>query len=90
MDGTSQAAGENGRYLTFDQTTWPNPDDPSGLEHRLRYEPRPLTQQDRYFLALLIDAYRTLIEMSAVERSQRVAALRAARDQARREKGQSR
>lgn len=75
---------QGGSYLHFDNMTWPNPDDPTELEWRCRYNPRLLTQTDFYVLASIIAAYRQLIDETAVRRSQKIAGLRAAREAARR------
>jgi hypothetical protein len=43
-----------------DTTTWPRPDDPDGVQWRLRYAPDQLSEQDRMYAASVMAAYGSL------------------------------
>lgn len=63
-------------YLHFDSMAWPNPDDPGGVEWRLRYgEP---TRQDLLVATSYIGAYRQLVQDTQATRNAKIAAIRAA------------
>lgn len=62
--------------LVFDGMTWPNPDDPIGVEWRLR-NGTP-TQQDLHLAAEMIAAYKYLVCAPQRMRNARVAEIRRA------------
>ncbi len=61
-------------YLRFDDMTWPNPTDPSGVEWQLRYGTP--SRMDLLVAASFISAYANLIELPVRERNKRVAQMR--------------
>lgn len=65
-------------YLAFDGMTWPNPHDPRGVEHRLRYGGE--TQTDLVVAASFIAAYRQLVDLPRRTREERITGIRKALD----------
>lgn len=69
----------------YDLMTWPNPDDPTDTEWRLRYAGMlnlDITSRDRMVAASAMHAYRALIELPQRERNQRISQIRAATKEA--------
>lgn len=66
----------NGKFVRFDEMTWPTPMDEAdgGLEWRLRYASAEQLIKDRYSAASIVEAYRALI-MSPVKRRNKVIAV---------------
>jgi len=62
-------------YLRFDGMSWPNPDDPAGVEWQLRYG-SPV--EVRMVAASYVAAYKQLVEDTVRRRNEKVAGIRAA------------
>lgn len=62
--------------LSFDGMTWPNPDDPTDLEWRLRYG--TLAPPDLHLAAEIVAAYKYLVTEPQRVRNVRVAQIRRA------------
>ena len=71
------ASTERSGYLIFDDMTWPDPTDPKEVAWRLRYG-QELTQQDRYYAALVIEAYYQIFVDGTKVRNKKMTALRKA------------
>lgn len=65
-------------YLTFGGMCWPNPEDPSEVEWKLRYARTTLTAQEALIAASMMNAYKHLIGLDSRTRQKRVMELRAA------------
>lgn len=65
--------------LTFEDMTWPNPDDPAAVAWYLRYGTP--TREHLLWAASVIGAYRQLIEVDQRTRATRVRQIRRARDE---------
>jgi hypothetical protein len=65
-------------YLLFDGMCWPNPDDPSDVEWKLRYSRTTLTPAEALIAASMIHAYRQLVLIDSRTRQARVMAIREA------------
>ncbi len=68
-----------------DVMTWPNPNDPSEVEWRLRFSRMlglEVTSSDRMVAASFMHAYRALVEMPQRERNARISQIRTATKEA--------
>lgn len=61
-------------YLHFEDMTWPNPNDPSEIEWRLRYGTP--TRSDLLLVASFMGAYRHLVGLPVRTRNKRISSLR--------------
>jgi len=69
-----------GKYVAFDDMTWPTPMDhpDGGLEWRLRYASPEQLVKDRYLAASIVEAYRELITCPIKKRNAVIRVLRRA------------
>ena len=63
-------------FLRFEGMTWPNPDDPKGVQWRLRYGTP--SREDLLVAASTMHAYAHLISLTQRERNNRVSQIRSA------------
>jgi hypothetical protein len=75
-------SGDPNSYLLFDGMCWPNPQDPSEVEWKLRYARTTLTPAEALIAASVMNAYRHLVELDSRTRQQRVMSIRKAADNA--------